>query len=230
MFMAPRLTRCEGSKSWWMSKPCTPAVIFFCLILLLGVSCQHEEITPPMGKVTVMDYFPLRFGNQWTYTVEGISEGGEISSTATEKWIINTDLFIDLYEVTPAGVDFIGFKATYLQDDLEINDIIGTYISLKYIDLPSDSLVLVASDSLQILRERWIKGGLTNLKTSFGDLACICTKTTYHFPGDRQEEYLYFCKDIGIYRQEKNYIVVDQADSSYVGFSWRRTLTEFQIK
>lgn len=183
-----------------------------------------------MGKVTVMDYFPLRFGNQWTYTVEGISEGGEISSTATEKWIINTDLFIDLYEVTPAGVDFIGFKATYLQDDLEINDIIGTYISLKYIDLPSDSLVLVASDSLQILRERWIKGGLTNLKTSFGDLACICTKTTYHFPGDRQEEYLYFCKDIGIYRQEKNYIVVDQADSSYVGFSWRRTLTEFQIK
>jgi hypothetical protein len=227
MFVVSVVTSREGCKSWLMPKPFTPFWPLFWLILLLGVSCQKEEVKPTIEKVT--DYFPLRYGNQWTYTIEGIDEDGHISSTDTEKWKVNSDLFIDLYRVTPVGEDYLGYQAMYLQDDLEINDIIGTFISVKFLNLSADSLVLVASDNLDVLRERWIKGGLTKLKTSFGELECICTKTTIHFPGDRQDVYLYFCKNIGIYLQEQNYIYEDQAGNSQVGFTWRRTLTDYQI-
>lgn len=227
MFVLSLATSCEDCKSWLMPKPFTPFRTLFWLIFLIGVSCQKEEVKSPVVKVT--DYFPLRYGNQWTYTVEGIDEDGHISSTYTEKWKVNPDLFIDLYEVTPVGEVYIGYRAMYLQDDLEINDIMGTFISVKYLNLPADSLVLVASDNVNFLRERLINGGLIKLKTSFGELECICTKTTVYFPGDREDEYFYFCKNIGIYLMEKNYIYEDQAGNSKLGFTWRRTLSDYQI-
>jgi len=226
---APGTTSHEGCRSWLMSKPLTAFCILLWPILLIGVSCQKEEVKPPASTVKVTDYFPFRYGNQWTYTVEGLEEDGSVSSTNKEKWIVNQNLFIDLYNVTTNGEEFSGYKAIFMHGDLEISDIMGTFISVKYIDLPTDSLILVASDSVNILRERWIRGGLTKLKTSIGELDCICTKTTFHFPDDKQEEYLYFCKNTGISLMEKNYTHEDTAGNNLVWFTWKRTLTEYQI-
>jgi len=229
MFVCLVVARNEGYRSWSMSKPRILFCALFWLIILVGISCKKEEVKPPIPIVRVMDYFPFRYGNKWTYTVEGLKEDGSISSTNVEKWQVNQNLFIDLYNVTPDGEDYSGYKAIYLHDDLEIDDIMGTFISVKYINLPADSLILVASDSVNILRDRWILGGLTKMETSFGESDCICTKTTYHFPNDKQDEYLYFCKSIGIFLMEKNYIREDTAGNSLVEFTWRRTLTELQI-
>lgn len=205
----------------------TLAVTLFWLILMFCVSCQKEEVKPPIEKVT--DYLPLSYGNQWTYTKEGVGMDGQISSSSTEKWKVNSDLFIDLFEVTTGGDDYLGYKALYLKDNLEINSNMGTFISLKYLNFPTDSLVLVASDSVNFLRERWIMGGLIKLNSSFGELQCICTKTTYHLSNNQQDEYFYFCKDIGIVLMEKYYIHEDTTGNSQISFTWRRTLADYKV-
>lgn len=205
----------------------TLVLTLFWIILVPSVSCQNENVDPPVEKVT--DYLPLKYDNQWTYTVEGVGIDGQISSISTEKWKVNSGLFIDLFEVSPSGEDYLGYKALFLQDNHEINDLMGTFISLKYLDLPADSLVLIASDSVNFLRERWIMGGLTKVKSSFGGLECICTKTTYHIRGDQEDEYFYFCKDIGICLIEKKYISKDTAGNSQIFFTRKRTLVDYQV-
>ena len=90
-------------------------------------------------------------------------EDGQVSYD-TVRWKVNPDYFLDLYSVTAAAKS-IRDTSLYL-NGLEIDDIMGTFISTKYLDLPADSLILVASDNYNFLRERWIKGGLVELKTS----------------------------------------------------------------
>jgi len=217
---------CDGYKPGVMLKTNNPFRIFIGFIVLFSVSCQQDESNPSVEKV--MDYFPLRPGNEWTYARESVGEDGQVSHADVERWKVNPDYFIDFYSVTATGEEHQGYKALYL-NGLEIDDIMGTFISTKYVDLPEDSMVLVASDNYNFLRERWIKGGLVKLKTSFGELECICTKTTYHF-SNRQDEYQYFCKNIGMYLEEDYNTYVDQAGSSYVIFEGRQTLTDFEIK
>lgn len=224
------VTRPEGCTTRLKPKTLITFWTLIILMLLFGVSCQEEEAIPVEASEKIKEYFPLRYGNQWTYTVEGIRDDGQISSISKENWKVNYDLYIDLFELTPNGENHLGYRMLFLRDDLEINDIMGTFISLKYLNLPVDSLVLIASDSVNFLRERWIKGGLVKMKTTFGELDCICTKTTYHFTGDLQDEYQYFCKNIGIYLIEKNYLYEDEAGYSKVSFTWRRTLTDYKIK
>lgn len=205
----------------------TLALTLFWLIPLFCVSCKKEEVKPPIEKVT--DYLPLSYGNQWTYTKEGVAMDGQITSTSTEKWKVNSDLFINTFEVTNDGENYLGYKALYIQNNLEINSIMGTFISLKYLNLPTDSLVLVASDSVNFLRERWIRGGLIKLNSSFGELQCICTKTTYHLRNKQEDEYFYFGKDIGIVLMEKYYIHEDTTGNSQISFTWRRTLADYMV-
>jgi hypothetical protein len=164
----------------------------------------------------------------WTYTRESITEDGQVSQTDTERWKVTPNHFLDLYSVTSAGQELLGYKALYF-NELDIDDITGTFISTKYVNLPTDSLIFVASDNYNFLRERWIKGGLVKLKTSFGELECICTKTTFHYPNDQQDEYHYFCKNIGVYLVEQNDVYVDQSGNSHATLILRRTLTDFKI-
>ena len=201
-------TRRDECKPWVMLKLSNAIWIFWGVIFLFSVSCQEEETKPSVE--TAMDYFPLQPENVWTYTRESITEDGQVSYADTERWKVTYDYFLSLYYVTPTSEDYFGYKALYL-NGLEIDDIMGTFISTKYLDLPADSLILVASDGYDFLRERWIKGGLVKLKTSFGELECICTKTTYHLTNDQKDEYQYFCKNIGICLVELKNISVDQA-------------------
>ena|GEM_PF-5210555 len=214
-------------RAWLALKPTTTFRLFLLFVFLVAVSCQDDETPPPVEED--LGYFPLKSGNMWTYTGEEIEEDGHVSYTNTERWNVSDDLFLQIFNVTPTGEEYQGYRALYL-DGLEIRDIMGTVISTKYINLPTDSLVFVASDNYNFLRERWIKGGLVELNTSFGDLQCICTKTTYHYENVQQDEYHYFCKNIGVYLVEKHSIYVDLGGNSFVGSTWRQTLTDYEVQ
>ena len=209
-----------------MPWPANIFCIFFLFSFLFLGSCQQEEAKP--SKESVMNYFPLRPDNTWTYTRESINEDGQVTHTKTERWKVNSNLFLDLYSVTPAGEDYLGYMAMYL-NERGIEDVIGTFISTEYLDLPTDSLILIASDDEDILRKRWIKGGVVNLKSSFGDVECICTKTTFHFDYDQTELYQYFCKNIGIYMMEEQHFYEDDLGNNRLSYTWRYTLTDFKI-
>ncbi|MCA6073766.1 hypothetical protein [Fulvivirga sedimenti] len=206
-------------------------ITFFALLIpvLLIASCSDEEISPE--PLIVTDFLPLIEGNQWTYRVEGISENGEVTSNYVERWRVNEQSFIEIYRVTNSEEEYTGYKAIFPYNDQEIRDMIGTYISLAHLSVTSDSLVPVASDNINILRQRWIRGGLITLSTSFGKRDCICVKTAYYFsPVDNwQEQYDYFCKGIGIYLREKKYYTIDEFGNVYSWFTWKRTMTSNQL-
>lgn len=164
-------------------------------VLLLSIGCTDDEAPPVQEKIS--SYFALKNGNSWTYQIEYFNQFGEWTPGSKEKWKVNPDLFIDIYEITANGEIHQGYKALYPHNDQEVKDIIGTYVSIKYIDLPEDTMVLVASDFFDFLRERKIKGGKVQLDTNFGKLDCICTKTSIHFEFP-VTVYEYFCKDVGI--------------------------------
>ncbi len=187
-------------------------------ILLISIACTDNEAPTVQEKIS--SYFALKNGNSWTYQIEYINQFGELTPGSKEKWKVNPDLFIDIYEISTNGENHQGYKAFYPKDNQEIKDIIGTYVSIKYIDLPEDTMVFVASDFFDFLRERSIKGGKVQLDTNFGKLDCICTKTSFHHENP-VIVYEYFCKDVGI-------CLVEYGNKDGV-IEARKTLTDYKL-
>lgn len=205
----------------------TQILIIKLLAVVLLFSCSNDDLT--YAKVT--DYFPLRNGNEWTYKVERVMEDGQIFPMPTEKWRVNSNLFLDIYEVTSDGEEqHQGYRVFYLKNLIEIENNMGTFLSVKYVNYPNDSLVLLSSKIVvNNLRERWIKTGINTLNTSFGKLECIYTKTTTHHNSWPYDWDYYFCKNVGIYLYEEK-LTYDHNSNSYVNFTLRHTLIDYQIK
>lgn len=199
-------------------------------LLLLGLSCQKDQVEPePIEEDTVLDYFPLEPENEWTYLHEGFRPGEPAQYTQVEKWVANNNLQLLIYEVTPTGDEYQGYQYYYQPDDREIRDIIGTHLTIDYLDLPSDSLVLIARDSINFLRERFIRGGTTRMATTFGERDCLCTITNFHPEHGLRRRYSYFCKGIGVWIVEEQLIDSLPDGSEEVWFTDRKTLLEYAL-
>jgi hypothetical protein len=200
-------------------------------LLLFGLSCQKDVVEPaPHVEDTVLHYFPLEPDNQWIYLHEGFRPGEPVQYTQTEKWVTSLDRWLLFYEVTDDGDEYTGYKPYYYLNDQEISDIVGTYVSVDYLDLSPDSLILIARDSFDFLRERYIQGGTTRMSTTFGERDCIGTITHFHPELGLRKRYSYFCKGIGIWIMEEQFIDSLPDGTEKVGFIKRKTLLEYALQ
>lgn len=209
--------------------PFHPLLLLVTLLFLTFLSCQKEETAALPISYDISDYFPLEVNNQWTYNVEVISPDGEVVFTGTQRWEVVEGPRLHMYDVTPEGNFDVGYKALSQMGDYEIHDEMGIFASTRYIDLPIDSLVFITSDSIDCLRERWIRGGLVTQTTYFGERASLLTKTVSYFPYHWEEEKYYFYQDVGPYRVEKKFIEQYPNTSPRVGLTERKVLIDYQL-
>jgi hypothetical protein len=127
-------------------------------------------------------------------------------------------------------VEHLGYRSYTSNDPLWIYDPVDKFLTVQYLNLPEDSLVLVASGYDPIPYEHYVFGDQKELKTEFGFKNYICTKTVLHTgPGKTEESYEYFTAGIGKIAQRHLYFDNDlSATEPYAKKTW--TLIEYFLQ
>ncbi|MEN2284229.1 hypothetical protein AAGF08_18945 [Algoriphagus sp. SE2] len=175
------------------------------ILLMLLLSCDNNEIKLPDTGYT---YFPLKEGNSWYYTVTLSDNKGEVTGTYSEKWVVNGNNYIEIYNSDDV---YQGYRALFHESsDGSIKNWVGQwleYLNTDYVDKSEDELFLVSTHTGYIDYDHWIKGGKPKIKTPFGLIECIRVKSyKYYSAYEKQLVWLEtetkFLKGIGPYEME----------------------------
>lgn len=178
--------------------------LFMVIILALDLACQKES--DPEITENVFHFSPLEPGSYWIYEVQTVDENDQEQEVRTEKWSVDSCCYlVNIYDITDSSA-LIGFRSFRGSDTLWLFDPVDKFLTVNYLNLPADSILLIASGNSPAPYEHYIYGGLKEISTEFGFRDCICTKTIFN-PGSANQEvwYKFFTKGIGKIAQENRY-------------------------
>ncbi len=203
------------------------------LLVLLSfcwcLSCSDDD--PVINETDLSSFMPLAIDNYWEFDKYYYKSNGDLFAETDVYWRVDTCCYyIDRIELTPDSADL---GRTYLYDagDGWIYSGGGNkYLSLDYVNKPSDSLYLVAENEGNIPYEHFIRGGLPTIATRFGDRKCIRTLSIYYYQNQRIEQNRWFCKDIGEYQFENVIFEINKNGGPETSYLTSTILRDYSLK